>query len=97
MMFPEGWIGFLESERGRSQGEMPVLGNDKVRVVGQVRAEQCPWAVGEGGKRQALASCRAEWKGLQQQLPASLRLHPPMLYPPQLLCASQPLNSGGLN
>lgn len=56
-MFLEGWIGFLELEKGRSRGEMPVLGNSK--VMGQVRVEHSvlgQWEKREKGKfRQVLA------------------------------------------
>ena len=50
-MFLEGWIGFLELEKGRSRGEMPVLGNSK--VMGQVRVEHSvlgQWEKREKGK-----------------------------------------------
>lgn len=52
-MFLKGWIGFPELKKGTSRGEMPALSNSK--VVRQVRAEQCPGAVGEEQKRKTLA------------------------------------------
>ena len=56
-MFLEGWIGFPELEKGRSQGEMSVLDNSK--VTGQVRVEHSvlgQWEKrGKGRFRQVLA------------------------------------------
>lgn len=53
-MFLEGWIGFPELEKGRSQGEMPVLGNSK--VTGQVRVEHS--VLGQREKREKEGSSR---------------------------------------
>lgn len=47
-MFLEGWVGFPEREKGRSQGETPVLGNSK--VMGQVKQNTVFWGSRRRGK-----------------------------------------------
>lgn len=69
-------VGFLELEKGKSPGEIPVLGSSK--VMRHVREEQFPEAQGEEGKRKVLVAKG----GLQPQLPAGLRSRPPL----PLLC-----------
>lgn len=55
-MFLKGWIGFLELKKGRSPGEIPVLGNSS--VLGQREKR--------GGRKVLLAEGAVQW-----QLPAA--------------------------